>query len=213
MGHSKPSGLTFIGELQSGINGPMTPKMDHLVCFLPATLALGVTRGKKLADMPELTPRQARDMELAVNLTHTCVQMYKNTASGLAPEIVYFNLDESKPADMIVKPADRHNLLRPETVESLFVMMRITGEDKYRDWGWEIFQSFEKYARVETGGYTSLNDVTVVPPPKRDKMETFFTAETLKYLFMLFSDDHMVPLTHHVFNTEAHPLPILKNTC
>lgn len=33
--------------------------------------------------------------------------------------------------DIIIKPADRHNLLRPETVESLFVLYRITEDIKY----------------------------------------------------------------------------------
>lgn len=33
--------------------------------------------------------------------------------------------------DIIIKPADRHNLLRPETVESLFVLFRITEDPKY----------------------------------------------------------------------------------
>lgn len=33
--------------------------------------------------------------------------------------------------DIIIKPADRHNLLRPETVESLFILYRITEDPKY----------------------------------------------------------------------------------
>ena len=41
-----------------------------------------------------------------------------------------------------------HNLLRPETVEALFVLWRTTGDKKYRQWGWEIFQAFEKNCRV-----------------------------------------------------------------
>jgi hypothetical protein len=28
-----------------------------------------------------------------------------------------------------------HNMLRPETVESLFVLYRVTGNRKYQDWG------------------------------------------------------------------------------
>jgi len=52
--------------------------------------------------------------------------------------------------------------------------------------------------------------VTRVPPPKRDKMESFFLAETLKYLLLLFDDDDVLPLTDVVFNTEAHPFPILR---
>ena len=80
--------------------------------------------------------------------------------------------------------------------------------DRYREWGWRIFEAFEKYTKADSGGYTSLDDVTVIPPRKRDKMETFFLGETLKYLYLLFGDEHVVPLDKFVFNTEAHPLPI-----
>lgn len=49
----------------------------------------------------------------------------------------------------VLQPADRHNLLRPETVESLFYLYRFTKDTKYRDWGWEILQSFNKYTKVK----------------------------------------------------------------
>lgn len=153
--------------------------------------------------------------------------------------------------DIVIKHADRHNLLRPETVESLFILYRITEDSKYgstilqnyiivnhklkilfslyllifslgfilnisenwlcryREWGWSIFEAFEKYTKVDSGGYSSLDDVTVLPPRRRDKMETFFLGETLKYLYLLFSDSSIIPLTEFVFNTEAHPLPIM----
>lgn len=39
-------------------------------------------------------------------------------------------------------------------------------------------------------------------------METFFLGETLKYLYLLFSDSDVIPLDKFVFNSEAHPLPI-----
>lgn len=40
-------------------------------------------------------------------------------------------------------------------------------------------------------------------------MESFFLGETLKYFFLLFSDDvNLINLDKYVFNTEAHPLPI-----
>ncbi|KAJ1969553.1 mannosyl-oligosaccharide alpha-1,2-mannosidase [Dispira parvispora] len=103
----------------------------------------------------------------------------------------------------------RHNILRPETVESFFILWRITKNPQYREWGWQVFQAFEKYAKYDQGGYTSLADVTKLSPPREDKMETFFLAETLKYLYLLFSPDDVVPLTEYVFNTEAHPFPIL----
>ena len=58
--------------------------------------------------------------------------------------------------DFEIHALDGHNLLRPETVESIFVLYRLTGKQEYRDMGWEIFKAFEKYTRVKSGGYTSL---------------------------------------------------------
>lgn len=65
-------------------------------------------------------------------------------------------------------------------------------------------------AQVPTGGYTSINNVQNPSNPEpRDKMESFFLGETLKYMFLLFSDDiDLINLDKYVFNTEAHPLPI-----
>jgi len=88
-------------------------------------------------------------------------------------------------------------------------MYRATGKQMYRDWGWKIFTSFEKFTRVEAG-YASIDNVEDTQNPGyRDKMESFYLAETLKYLFMLFSDDNgLLDLHKYVMNTEAHPLPI-----
>lgn len=83
---------------------------------------------------------------------------------------------------------------------------------RYREWGWQIFEAFEKYTRIDTGGYSSLDDVTSITPHKRDKMETFFLGETLKYLYLLFGDSSLVPLDKFVFNTEAHPIPVEGTT-
>lgn len=82
----------------------------------------------------------------------------------------------------------------------------------YRDWGWKIFESFEKYTRLEEG-YASVDNVlSETQPGFRDKMETFYLAETLKYLYLLFSDDPgLFSLNEFVFNTEAHPLPVYSS--
>lgn len=221
---SVPNGLVFVGELPYGSNGAFSPKMDHLVCFLPGTLALGATKGKtKERAMKDnlLTFEDLENLKLAEDLMHTCFQMYSVTSTGLAPEIAYFHTEEYSEegldggnktskylSDIIIKHADRHNLLRPETVESLLFLYRITEDPKYREWGWQIFEAFENYTKVDTGGYSSLDDVTHIPPQRRDKMETFFLGETLKYLYLLFSDSDVIPLDKFIFNTEAHPLPI-----
>ncbi|GFS36479.1 alpha-mannosidase 3 [Actinidia rufa] len=225
---SIPSGLVFVGELPSGPNGVFSPKMDHLVCFLSGTLALGATKGitkKEALKNNLLTFEDLENLKLAEDLAKTCFEMYSVTTTGLAPEIAYFNMEghsEEGPdggnksskyvRDIIIKPADRHNLLRPETVESLFVLYRITEDPKYREWGWAIFKAFEKHTKVDSGGYSSLDDVTTLPPQRRDKMETFFLGETLKYLYLLFGDNTVIPLDEFVFNTEAHPFPIKVTT-
>ncbi|XP_023724784.1 endoplasmic reticulum mannosyl-oligosaccharide 1,2-alpha-mannosidase isoform X2 [Cryptotermes secundus] len=187
----------FIGELLAG-GRDFKPKMDHLTCYLPGTLALGVHNG-----LPQ------EHMQLAEELMTTCYQMYAQQPTFLAPEITYFNIQERTTGDMSVKTNDAHNLLRPEFVESLWYMYQITGNKTYQDWGWQIFQAFEKYAKV-VNGYTSIGNVrNPVNTRPRDMMESFFLSETLKYLYLLFSDDpHILSLDKYVLNSEAHPLPI-----
>ena len=59
-------------------------------------------------------------------------------------------------------PQDAHNLLRPETVESLFVLWRVTGEERYREWGWHMFRAWHRFCRVPTGGFANLESVLTV---------------------------------------------------
>lgn len=33
---------------------------------------------------------------------------------------------------------------------------------------------------------------------------------SLKYLYLLFQDEELIPLDRWVFNTEAHPLPVFE---
>ncbi|XP_046566633.1 endoplasmic reticulum mannosyl-oligosaccharide 1,2-alpha-mannosidase-like [Haliotis rubra] len=194
---SEPSKLLFVGELLSGRS--FSPKMDHLVCFLGGTLALGSYYG--LGE---------DHMDFAKELTHTCYQTYNKMPTKLSPEITYFNMAPGAQEDLIVKPLDAHNLLRPETVESLLYLHRLTGDKKYREWGWQIFLAFEKYTKIPDGGYSSINNVKNMGSPGfKDKMESFFLSETLKYLYLLFSDDpKVISFDDYVFNSEGHPLPI-----
>lgn len=197
--YSKPSAFTVLGERPQGLNGDLSPKMDHLVCFMPGTIALGATEGLTEAEAKKSstwTTKNDQDMQLARELMHTCWGMYKAMKTGLAAEITYFNIDDPPPPesaphappeefdptedakwrqDFLIKPFDQHNLQRPETVESLFYMWRITGDIKYREWGWEMFKSFMNYTAVETsGGFTSLRNANVIPPQQLDNMESYW---------------------------------------
>ena len=77
----------------------------------------------------------------------------------------------------------------------------------------QLLQGIEKYTKVGTGGYTTIGNVKDPLNLKpRDMMESFLLGETLKYLYLLFSDEHEINLDKWVFNTEAHPLPILDDS-
>lgn len=110
-------------------------------------------------------------------------QMYALQPTGLAPEISLFR-DE---AGMIPNPRAAHNLQRPETVESLFLLYRKTGEEKYRQMGWDIFEAFMAHTRVRAG-FTGVKDVRKLPAEHDDTQQSFWLAETLKYFYLLYSD-------------------------
>ncbi|XBI58196.1 hypothetical protein VPH35_039452 [Triticum aestivum] len=184
-----PSNYTYICE-KSG--GSLSHKMDELACFAPGMLALGASG---------YGPEKAKQiMNLAEELARTCYNFYQTTPTKLAGENYYFHAEQ----DMNVGTS--WNILRPETVESLMYLWRLTGNKTYQDWGWDIFEAFEKNSRIASG-YVGLRDVN--SGEKDDKMQTFFLAETLKYLYLLFSPPSVVSFDEWVFNTEAHPLRIV----
>lgn len=176
-------------------DGEFSARVEHLACFLPGTLLLGHKNG-----MPE------SHLKLATDLLESCHATYTHTPTHLAPEQTTFS-----EGTISSNYGMTYSLLRPEFVESLYYFWAITGNSTYQEWGWDIFMAIEKYAKVENGGYTSLQNIDLKKPRAMDNMESFFLAETLKYLYLLFSDDrNVIDLNQFVFNTEAHPLPILS---
>ncbi|KAJ7593550.1 glycoside hydrolase [Mycena floridula] len=222
-----PLRKTYIAELvYQGGAWKLSPKQDHLVCFLAGSLMLGATTvgAVKPVSVPpqpeELSQTGLRDWKTGVALLETCMNTYE-TATGLSPEIVEFKTkDDGSGKDWFIRgarpggssPYDARYMLRPETVESLFIAWRLTRFERYRNYAWSIFSSIEKYARIPAGGYATVLDVDKVPVNLGDKQETFFLSETLKYLYLTFSDADVIPLDKYVFNTEAHPLPIFNST-
>merc|ERR1712093_577850 len=95
--------------------------------------------------------------------------------------------------------------LRPETVESYFVLHELTGDAKYRDWGHAVFQALQSLRT--SFGYGAHPDVTRPELPccrgNDDKQPSFFFAETLKYLFLLQDPEQPLSLERYVLSTEA----------
>ncbi|KAK3941311.1 glycosyl hydrolase family 47-domain-containing protein [Diplogelasinospora grovesii] len=104
---------------------------------------------------------------------------------------------------------DRRYILRPEAIESVWYMYRITGDPVWQERGWRMFEAVVKYTQTEVG-HSAIDDVGVAdedspPPRKADSMESFWLAETLKYFYLLFAEPDVISLDDWVFNTEAHP--------
>jgi mannosyl-oligosaccharide alpha-1,2-mannosidase len=197
----------------SGMDGqkPTTSSLEHLTCFAGGMFALAALNMKNL---PAATRQQYA--QTGHDMTETCANMYFSQNSGLAPEQVEIG---SNRAFSIDKNEYR---LRPETVESIFYMWRITGDEMYREWTWTIFDSLMKFCRMPWGGYSGVNDVGVseVPDPEKmqsgrgsavsydDIQQSYFMAETMKYIYLTFADPSVINLEEWVFNTESHPVKI-----
>ncbi|HEX4064544.1 MAG TPA: glycoside hydrolase family 47 protein [Acidobacteriaceae bacterium] len=95
--------------------------------------------------------------------------------------------------------------LRPEIIESAYYLEYFTHDPLYRQMGMTFFNNIVKDCRTPTA-FAALSDVRTMK--QRDDMESFFFAETLKYLYLLLADTNRIDLSRTVFNTEAHPLNI-----
>ena len=141
----------------------------------------------------------------ALALLEGCRHTYTSTPSKIGPESWSWTPKFGDDDPVYVpgtarqqKQRDRHGFWasdarykgRPEYVESLFYAWRITGQTRYREWAWEAFSAMEKWCKAPYG-YAQLADVFRVKPEEWagegsqrwiDEQESFWAAETLKYL-------------------------------
>ena len=55
-----------------------------------------------------------------------------------------------------------------QTIESMYIMWRTTGDSVWRDRAWDVFQALEREAKTESG-YASLRNVAESPARKMDE--------------------------------------------
>jgi len=178
-------------------NRRVLPKMGHLACFAGGMYMLAVKGAA--------SDKAAVYTENAKGITATCHHAYNTTEAGLGPEVMHFSRNSEFKSP---KKKERYYILRPETIESYFYMWRLTKDPKYREWAWDAAQAIERHCRCGEDGYCGVKDVYAQQIQQDDVQQSFFLAETLKYLYLIFCDDDVVSLDLWVLNTEAHPLPI-----
>jgi hypothetical protein len=132
------------------------------------------------------------DLERARKLQESSYKMW--TTFGIEPEVLDYSTMK------IVSPGYQ---LRPEIIESAYYLSFLTKDQHYQDMGSTFILSLVRYCKTDAG-YAALSSVET--KAKRDSMESYFLAETLKYLYLLFAPRDTLDLNKVVFNTEAHPL-------
>ncbi|ROV92874.1 hypothetical protein VSDG_06319 [Cytospora chrysosperma] len=201
------AGTTFVQEDRIDL----IPEGQHLSCFVGGMFLLG---GKTFRIEPHI--------RIGERLTRGCSWGYDAFPTGLLPEIFglipcptlsacEWNAERwAKKGDQRLKKGFEHArdpryILRPEAIESVFILYRVTGQEEMRDIAWAMFQSIVDATKTATAN-SAIADVTVTGETvKLDSMESFWLAETLKYFYLIFSPPDVVSLDEFVLNTEAHP--------
>jgi len=185
-------------------NGQVTmPLFQNLEAFWPGLLSM------------------VGDNEAALKSLHNYHQVWKQY--GFTPE--FYNVAQGGVA------AQREGFpLRPELIESIMYLYRATGDSWLLEAGLDILRSIQHSTRTPCGYATVKN---VRDHSLADRMESFFLAETTKYLYLLFDPNNflhnkgntaevvkvegqgrcMLDAGGYIFNTEAHPIDPAALAC
>jgi mannosyl-oligosaccharide alpha-1,2-mannosidase len=142
---------------------------------------------------------QAGECDWSEESWHKAILSHSNSLGDVESlrERAQVVIDARKLAPGFVAVDDPRYLLRPEAIESIFVLYRITGDKTLQDRAWKMFSSINAAAKTEIA-YASVVDVTAERPELFDSMESFWTAETLKYFYLIFAEPDVVSLDDYV---------------
>ncbi|KAL3953307.1 hypothetical protein ACCO45_013250 [Purpureocillium lilacinum] len=203
----KGDDILFPGSLHASrsnnqVSTTLDPSAGHLTCFVGGMLAVG---GQIMSNKTHV--------ELADKVTKGCIWAYSSFGR------VGFQRGRRDKArrgaatpPSFTKIPDARYILRPEAVESIFVMYRVTGDPAWQDAAWRMWNAIDELTHTELANTAvwNVNPKHGEEPGKADSMESFWLGETLKYLYLVFSEPELVSLDDWVFNTEAHPFRRLK---
>lgn len=221
--------ILFAGDANARSSGTidLSPEMQHLSCFLGGSFALA-SRLLSRPDYLDTGARLTRGCVWAYAAFPTGLMPEISTLLPCADAATPSPADRLARCDWdadafaakarksrgvsdlpfgVVSVRDASYLLRPEAIESVFYMWRITGDAVWREAAWTMFRAV--VAATETRlAYSAIRDVNTPPgveTQKKDSTESFWYSETLKYFYLIFEDPGLVSLDEWVLNTEAHP--------
>ncbi|OAV93522.1 hypothetical protein, variant [Puccinia triticina 1-1 BBBD Race 1] len=196
--------LSIIGEAYSlpGKVGYL-PKISQQSCSAAAMIGLGARLLQQ--DLP---------LNFAQNQTDACLWVHETSPGGIGPdEITIINYEgsarqvSSTPMNEISNPS---HLNRPNTIESIFYMWRLTGNREWQERGWKLFTRWAEASITEVG-FAEIEDVTDDINDDSNKFDGYtgtLSTESMKYFYLLFSDPETISLDEYVFNVASHPFKI-----
>ncbi|KAK5076379.1 hypothetical protein LTS08_007011 [Lithohypha guttulata] len=230
--------VVFPGTFRVANKEPLDPEIQHLACFAGGMFALV----GKIFNVTE-------HVNLGARLTNGCMWTHKAFPHGVMPEaftMVPCELDGCKWDETrwrksiedntyegredlpmgFVSARDPSYTLRPEAIESMFILYRITGHQEYRDNAWKIFQEIQKATETDDGNRVAADVTTKGKLQQREFSEASFSfsitgvvtnilqsywlSGTLKYLYLMFSAPEVISLDDYVLSTGGHPFRIPK---
>ncbi|KAM7186207.1 glycoside hydrolase [Naviculisporaceae sp. PSN 640] len=227
------SGMASVRERKGAQEIHLRPEGQHLGCFTGGMLALGgklvqnqthVDTGAKLTDgcvwaykvsplgiMPETfytVPCESKDHCPwdEKKWVDGVLQMSGVNGDDFTQEDVEAYIKKKHMPKGFTYVPDARYILRPEAIESVFILYRITGRKDLVESAWEMFQAIDSNTKTELANSALVDVMVAANPPKSDSMESFWFGETLKYFYLMFSEPDLISLDEYVFNTEAHPL-------
>lgn len=169
--------ILFTGEYHANAAKNLIPESQHLTCFVGGMFGLG----GRLFNIDE-------HVEIGEKLARGCGWAYSSFPTGVMPEI--FNLIPCEKRDIcawdeqywqkhgsdslakgFTNARDSRYLLRPEAIESIFILYRITGKSELQDIAWTMFQSIMKATSTDIAN-SAIADVREKGKTKKlDSME------------------------------------------
>lgn len=135
----------------------------------------------------------AGDIASATSIFNDFYKINVETGHGMLPETMDFCGASS---------IDSTKHLRPEYIESAWMLYYATKDPIYLTVGKELIQVLNIQHRTKCG-FAMLRRTT-----KGDEMQSFYLAEVLKYLYLLFDPKNPMNTRNYVYTTEAHPIPV-----
>jgi mannosidase alpha-like ER degradation enhancer 2 len=93
--------------------------------------------------------------------------------------------------------------LNPEIMESIYTLYRTTGNADYLQIGKVFLDSLVIYCKTDEG-YAGLS--SVITKKKVDRLDPWFFAGTMKYLYLLFTPPDVLDFGKIIMNSHGHPI-------